>query len=243
MRQIASFLEFLRTGRLGPLSTDCTPAQVARLLGVPGGYIVHDYRNWPTYWCYGDHVEISFLDERGKMDWFQIDRASSLEGEFFLVSENLAVTLDGFSGEMRPSSFLRHLSAHGLESYIEPKLRKDEENCYLLDFWIVIPPTVNVCWNFDEDLDEVLKRVTAHCAQDKKPDPLSWIVSRLDPHLPTLHTIYSFSRSPVREVPKVDKNLIWLENVIYDGTRNGLKAEPCLDSEAYLAAIDIDKPE
>ncbi len=70
MRQIASFLEFLRTGRLGSLSTDYTPAQVARLLGVPGGYIVQDDDTWPTYWGYGDNVEISFLDECGNMGWF-----------------------------------------------------------------------------------------------------------------------------------------------------------------------------
>jgi hypothetical protein len=212
---------------------------------VPGGYIVQNSDTWPTYWGYGDHVEISFLDERfGKMAFFQIDRASSLEGEFFLVSENLAVTLDGFSGDMRPSSFLRHLSAHGLESYIELNFwRKDDDSFVMGDFWINIPSAVSVCWNNDDDINEVLKRVTAHAAQDKKPDPLSWIVSRLDPCLPTLHTIYSSPTSPVREVPKVDKNLIWLENVSYDGTRDGLKAKPCLDSAAYLEAIDIDKPE
>ena len=108
MNQIVSFREFLSTGKLGPISTEMTLKDVAKALGGPDGFIIHpDTPDVPIYWCYGN-LEISFSEEPPyRMDWFQIEHADYLEGEFEKITENLIVALDGFGERTKPSQFLR----------------------------------------------------------------------------------------------------------------------------------------
>lgn len=106
MNQIVSFREFLSTGKLGPISTEMTLKDVAKILEGPDGF-VHADTDVPTYWCYGK-LEISFAEEPPyTMNWFQIEDAGYLKGDFDKITENLIVTLDGLGGDTPPSQFLR----------------------------------------------------------------------------------------------------------------------------------------
>lgn len=110
MRHIASLKHFLATGRLGPLSTGMTLAQVAQALGPPqafGELGVDDLL--PLRWCYtsdGSHLEIDFRpDAPHGVDRFRVEPA--LVGDFCLFGPNLLMTTDGFSYSSAPLVFLQ----------------------------------------------------------------------------------------------------------------------------------------
>ncbi|MDI6027499.1 hypothetical protein QBK99_14975 [Corticibacterium sp. UT-5YL-CI-8] len=104
---LASFRQFLKTGCLGPLSTDMTLMDVARILRGPDDFVLSSDRVVPLYWCY-NKLEISFAqDAPHRMEWFQIEHADDLEGDFeVIVDDMLAMTLDGFDAATKPSEFL-----------------------------------------------------------------------------------------------------------------------------------------
>ncbi|SDP76068.1 hypothetical protein [Phyllobacterium sp. OV277] len=105
--QIISFREFLKTGILGPLSTDMKLIDVAEALGVPTFFFLHpDTEDVPVYWGY-NKLEISFeVESPHPMQWFQIEHAGGLEGDFEAISDKILLALDGFNGDTKPSEFL-----------------------------------------------------------------------------------------------------------------------------------------
>jgi hypothetical protein len=105
--RIASFRGFLKTGVLGPLSTDMKLIEVAKVLGAPQFFFLHyDTKDVPDYWGY-NKLEISFApDQPHEMKWFQIEHAGGLEGEFDVITDTLMLALEGFDGDTRPSAFL-----------------------------------------------------------------------------------------------------------------------------------------
>lgn len=106
-KQIASMREFLRTGALGFLTTDATLLDVARTLGAPSRFLTEHSENIPTYWCYGK-LEIQFdCDAPHRTDWFQIEDALYLEGDFEFITRDLVLALEGITGTTRPSTLLR----------------------------------------------------------------------------------------------------------------------------------------
>jgi hypothetical protein len=59
-----SFIEFLQTGRLGPLGCECKKADVANALGKPEkAKNVEDYPDGASLWCYFP-IEIRFFGEQ-----------------------------------------------------------------------------------------------------------------------------------------------------------------------------------
>ncbi len=125
MGQLVSFREFILTGQLGPLHTAMRPADVADALGTPECWILNDGVNWPEYWKYGNHLEISFDSFTGNMWFFQIERAASLEGDYFRLNDArnwsetaYGVELDGFHGHSKPSDFLKIAAAAGITSQV-----------------------------------------------------------------------------------------------------------------------------
>jgi hypothetical protein len=113
MRHIASFKQFLATGRLGPISTDLNLRQVADLLGTPQDWIF-SYYDTPPYWIYTEidndrpKLEIEFsLDAPHPVEWFQMEDASYICGPFHLFGRSLAMTTDGLSGESTPAEYLQ----------------------------------------------------------------------------------------------------------------------------------------
>lgn len=105
-KQIVSFRDFLRTGNIGPVSPTMKMIEIAKLLGAPDDWMTHDNDHAPLYWCYGN-LEISFdKTPQHKMHWFQIENAGYLEGDYELIADSLVLSLDGFSGQTKPSEFL-----------------------------------------------------------------------------------------------------------------------------------------
>lgn len=245
MSKIASFLDFLRSGSMGKLSANSTPAQVAQHLGVPGGHLLQAEDTWPLYWCYGDHIEIAFRpDSNGKMTFFQIERAQWLKGDFFAVGDNMVVTLDGFRGDMRPSEFLTYALSHNIACSVTPYFYKyGGDTCYM-DLWISFASGVSLTWNSDSQYQKVLNKVVSTTATDKKPNALSWILTRLDPHCESINSIYCHPVDPHKQNSQTfDKNLSWQKNIYRDGSSYGLKASPRLSSTDYLKAMEMDNPE
>lgn len=61
----------------------------------------------PTYWCYGK-LEIQFdADAPYRTDWFQIEDAGDLEGDFEIITQDIALALEGITGTTRPSTLLQ----------------------------------------------------------------------------------------------------------------------------------------
>lgn len=112
MRHVASFKQFLSSGRLGPISVDLNLRQVADLLGTPQDWIFN--YDSPFYWIYSEmdndrpKLEICFSpDAPHPMYWFQIEDANDICETFHLFGESLAMTTDGLSGASTPADFLR----------------------------------------------------------------------------------------------------------------------------------------
>jgi hypothetical protein len=105
-KQLISFQDFLKTGALGPISLGMKMIDVARELGAPDSWITEHAETIPPYWIYGK-LEISFdEDPPYPMNWFQIEQAGYLEGDFDILADELVLSLGGFSGTTKPSEFL-----------------------------------------------------------------------------------------------------------------------------------------
>lgn len=105
-KQLVSFREFLKTGTLGPISTDIRMIEVAASLGVPDYWTTDSAVAVPVYWGFGK-LEICFAeDSPHRISWFQIEHAGYLEGEFEIITAELALALDGLTGSTKPSEFL-----------------------------------------------------------------------------------------------------------------------------------------
>lgn len=108
MSRTTSFPEFLKSAELGPLVPGMTLRDVAKELGPPDWFQFHpDTKLVPDYWGYGK-VEVQFdQDPPYRMAWFQIEHAGSLQGEVEMITTDLQLSLEGFSGSTSPSDFLK----------------------------------------------------------------------------------------------------------------------------------------
>jgi hypothetical protein len=112
MRHVASFKQFLSTGRLGPISTDLNLRQVADILGTPQDWIFN--YDSPFYWIYSEidndrpKLEIAFsADAPHPVVWFQIEDANDICDTFHLFGASLVMTTDGLSGASTPAAYLQ----------------------------------------------------------------------------------------------------------------------------------------
>jgi len=104
----ASFKAFLRTGELGPLVVGTPLLQVAAQLGPPR-YWEYSYNLSPVpcFWGY-DNLEMRFSDRAPyRLAVLKLHDASELTGKSAALSPTLRLVLDGLSGAMKPSDFLR----------------------------------------------------------------------------------------------------------------------------------------
>ncbi|RTL91251.1 MAG: hypothetical protein EKK31_35345 [Hyphomicrobiales bacterium] len=105
-KHLASFRDFLATGTLGALSPGMKLIDVAELLGPPDGWNVDEAAPVPLYWFFGK-LEISFESVAPyQINWFQIEGAAHLKGKLEPLTDQLKLSLDGFSGKTKPSEFL-----------------------------------------------------------------------------------------------------------------------------------------
>lgn len=108
--ETASLTTFLRTGALGPITTESTAADVGRLLGAPKSFVVNDGELFPAYWSY-DHLEISFAAQANDkppygMHFFQLEYAYRFKGKYAWAAEGrLRIGLDGLSARSRLSAY------------------------------------------------------------------------------------------------------------------------------------------
>jgi hypothetical protein len=104
----ASFRDFLMTGVLGPLSIDMKLIDVARTLGAPNHFLTPPAtQDVPSYWFYGRFLEVCFdISAPHRVEFFQLNRASLLEGKKKTLFKDIDLILDGFSAETKPSEFL-----------------------------------------------------------------------------------------------------------------------------------------
>jgi hypothetical protein len=118
MTQSASLREFLRTGRLGPLTTELGPNEVGELLGAPDAWLISGTLPFPDYWAYGK-LEIRFREEDSHpdgvaMDFFQIETAHGLEGDNEVISNSrgpvLVIDLEGLDGNSGIAALLDAMS-------------------------------------------------------------------------------------------------------------------------------------
>ncbi len=110
---LTSLVAFLDTGRLGPLAPGMALNEVAKILGPPMWWNVVGSENddaqspYPYYWCYRDHLEVSFdFEGAPHCNWFQIERASSLRGQVARVTNDIVMSLDGLGGKSPVSAFI-----------------------------------------------------------------------------------------------------------------------------------------
>ncbi|TIU30477.1 MAG: hypothetical protein E5W27_01040 [Mesorhizobium sp.] len=83
-----------------------TLIEVASVLGSPDGWNIDEGDRVPLYWFFGK-LEISFDSTAPyQVNWFQIEGATQLKGNFEPLTEQLKLALEGFTGESRPSQFL-----------------------------------------------------------------------------------------------------------------------------------------
>jgi hypothetical protein len=110
--KLISFVDFLNTGRLGPLHPGMTLNEVAGALGPPAGWIVNPAEGIaPHYWVYGRHLEVSLrFEEAAYCDWFQIEHAGDLSGDAVSLNDDMAIALDGLSGTSPMSDFIRSIA-------------------------------------------------------------------------------------------------------------------------------------
>ncbi|MET3580704.1 hypothetical protein ABID19_003743 [Mesorhizobium robiniae] len=181
-KQLVSFRDFLKTGTLGPVSPSMRMTDVANALGTP------EHAD-PVYWTFGK-LEISFDDEAPhQMNWFQIEEAGYLKGDFEVLTDRLVLSLDGLSGDTKPSKFL----AAGLwASEVAKVFYAAVNDDILLNICagpIQIHFQVNTDFIEDQDAQRYLNDFT-----------VSQLVSDIDSRA-TLDSIYSFPYPRVEQIP------------------------------------------
>jgi len=83
-----------------------TMLDVVARLGAPSNFVTGSNGDVPVYWCYGK-LEIQFdVDVPHRTNWFQLEWAGYLEGDFEILTSNLVIALDGFTGSTTPLGFL-----------------------------------------------------------------------------------------------------------------------------------------
>jgi len=112
MPHLASFRDFLKTGKLGPLTSMLDLRGTSDLLGPPGDWAYTSKEDvFPLYWMYEDglgcRLEISFEpNPPHAIQWFQIDDAEGLRQDVHVFGDRLALAMDGLHGRSRPSELL-----------------------------------------------------------------------------------------------------------------------------------------
>ncbi|WP_143348279.1 hypothetical protein [Ensifer adhaerens] len=77
---------------------------MAKALGAPDRFLTEYAETVPTYWCYGK-LEIEFdEDAPHPMNWFQIEFAGELRGDFEILTDSLVLSLEGLNGRTKPSA-------------------------------------------------------------------------------------------------------------------------------------------
>ena len=116
MAKMVSIKELLRTGRLGPLTTELTPNEVGHLMGAPSFWFTGERLPFPDYWHYG-RLELCFVRdpahrERPLILFFLIRFTEPLTGDCVVIpvgggaKRGLELTVDPETGETmcNPSS-------------------------------------------------------------------------------------------------------------------------------------------
>ncbi|MBA1145004.1 hypothetical protein H0241_32955 [Mesorhizobium sp. CCANP35] len=196
-KQLLSFRDFLRTGTFGPVSPSLKMIDIANVLGPPDGWITEHAETIPVYWTFGK-LEISFGEEAPhRMNWFQIEEAGYLEGDFEILTDRLVLTLDGFSGHTKPSEFL----AAGLwapeDAAVFYAALSDDIMLNICAGSIQIHFRVDTDFIEDGDAQKYLASST-----------VSQLVSDIDSRA-TLDSIYCYSQPAFEEIPGAfDWNLL-----------------------------------
>ena len=113
MAKIVSLGEFLRTGRLGPLTTELTPNDVGQLMGAPSFWFTGERLPFPDYWHYG-RLELCFGRDPAQLQrplilFFLIQFAEPLTGDCVVIPVGggaklgLALTVNPETGETSSS--------------------------------------------------------------------------------------------------------------------------------------------
>ncbi|MER8512406.1 hypothetical protein NKH47_05570 [Mesorhizobium sp. M1060] len=188
-KQLLSFRDFLKTGTFGPVSPSLKMIDIAGVLGPPDGWVTEPAGTIPVYWIFGK-LEISFDEEAPHwMNWFQIEEAGYLEGDFEVLTDRLVLSLDGFSGETKPSEFL----AAGLwapeEAAVFYAALSDDILLNICAGPIQIHFRVDTDFIEDGDAQKYLANST-----------VSQVVSDIDSRA-TLDSIYSYPQPAFEEIP------------------------------------------
>ncbi len=180
-RQFVSFRDFLRTGKLGPVFHGMKVIEIAEVLGTP------DHAD-PDYWTFGK-LEISFDDETPcQMNWFQIEEAGYLEGDFEVLTETLALSLDGFNGNTKPSEFLAAALWPPEEVMVFYTAAGGDIELNICAGPIQIHFRVDADFIEDQDIGKYLNSVTA-----------SQLISDID-HRTAVDSIYSYPHPAVEQI-------------------------------------------
>ncbi|TPK92895.1 hypothetical protein FJ934_19850 [Mesorhizobium sp. B2-4-12] len=180
-KELASFRDFLRTGRLGPISPTLKMNEVAELLGIPA-------HADSDYWTFGK-LEISFDEEAPhKMKWLQIEEAGYLAGDFEVFTDRLVLLLDNFNGYTKPSDFLRAglWAPENATLFYTASLRDIELN--ICAGAIQIHFRVDADFIEDRDAEKYLDSVT-----------MSKLVGDID-HRTKIDSIYSYSHPALEQI-------------------------------------------
>ncbi|MGO4333555.1 hypothetical protein AB4037_01495 [Labrys sp. KB_33_2] len=112
MAYLASLVEFLNSGKLGPLYPGVGIQQVIDLLGPPKWWVAKDewnFRPVPDYWGYGRlELQLDFGSEPS-CEWFQLEDINHLRGEVDVITGNFAITLDGLNGDSNISDVIKSI--------------------------------------------------------------------------------------------------------------------------------------
>ncbi|MEI9403983.1 hypothetical protein [Mesorhizobium argentiipisi] len=190
-KQVASFRDFLTTGALGPVSPDMRLIEVAQALGSPDGWNINEGDPIPVYWFFGK-LEVSFDSIAPySMNWFQIEGASQLEGEFEPLTRQLKVSLDGFSGATRPSEFLAAGLWDSAQASVYYAALSDDILLNICAAGIQIHFQVDTSFIGDRDATKYLSKST-----------VLQLVRDIDPRT-KVDSIYSCPRKATEELPGV----------------------------------------
>lgn len=156
MPHLATFRDFLKTGKLGPLTPTLDLRATSDLLGPPSDWAYSSKEDvFPLYWMYdgglGCRLEISFEPSPPHaMQWFQIEGAEGLRQDVHVFADRLALAMDGFHGRSRPSELL----SSGIWENQTALLQFDPNDMML----VVSAGTVQIIFEVDGDDEDVPDR-------------------------------------------------------------------------------------
>ncbi|MES0156643.1 hypothetical protein NKJ81_24030 [Mesorhizobium sp. M0018] len=189
-KQLVSLRDFFMTGTLGPVIPGMKMIEIAEAFGAPDDWITKYAETIPVYWIYGQ-LEASFDNEPPHdLNWFQIEHVHAIRSKTERITDQFALSMDGFDSRTKPSEFLNAGLWTPEEAMVFYIASRNDIDLNICAGPIQIYFRVDTDFIEDRDAEKYLNGVT-----------VSQLISDID-HRTEIDSVYSYSHPAIEQITK-----------------------------------------